>query len=275
MSFSGYDLTFVEINHIRADIDNFTKKSEPIPPESVMAELSRYFAEMEKIISDNEGIVDKYIGDAIMALWNAPSTDTNHATHACRAALACRAAEEKLNTSAGNSQLFPLRTRFGLHTDRVVVGNVGSQSRLQYTAIGAAVNLASRVESLNKRYGTNILVTQNIVDCVGDLFVLRPVDLVSPAGTSHPITVYELLGEADDNSDFPVDVGRRQELEKWSLCYKLYRSGDWAKALAAFNQHRELAPDNMLSAIYLERCARFLEHPPIEDWDGVEKYKSK
>jgi adenylate cyclase len=180
-----------ELTILFSDIEGFSRKTEGMPPEVLMTDLSRYFEAMEVAISRHRGTIDKYIGDAVMAIWNAPEEDPDHAGHACRAALACRAAGKSLDATS-QSKLFPVRTRFGLHCDRVVVGNVGSTGRFQYTALGGAVNLASRIEGLNKVYATDILVTQNVVDRTGGRFVFRSVDRVSPAGNSVPIEIYEI-----------------------------------------------------------------------------------
>lgn len=264
-----------ELSILFSDIEGFTSKTEMLPPEMVMRDLSRYFEAMETEIFGNRGTIDKYIGDAIMAIWNAPARDPDHAEHACRAALACRTAEKRLNENAVESEFFPIRTRFGLHADQVVVGNVGSARRLQYTAIGGAVNLASRVEALNKIYGTEILVTQSIVDRVADRFMFRPVDLVSPAGTTMPIMVHELIGESGSRAAAPIDEPIRREIEEWTAFYQLYQSRCWAEALTALRalQNSSSRPD--LVAIYRDRCNQFIDHPPPENWDGVRTYMKK
>ncbi len=264
-----------ELTILFSDLEGFTAKTESLDPETLMPALSRYFEAMEKKIAANHGTVDKYIGDAIMALWNAPLDDPDHAAHACRALLACQAAEAELNLDSDKSQLLPVRTRFGLHCGRVVVGNVGSLSRMQYTALGATVNLASRVEGLNKAYGTRALVTETVVEKVGDAFVFREVDLVSPAGTTKPIAIFEPIGETDARSAFPVGEDRRKELAAWRACYQLYRAQKWHDALAAFEAHRAGASTPALVETYLQRCRTFVDAPPGEAWDGVYQFSTK
>lgn len=262
-----------ELSILFSDIEGFSRKTESMAPEQLMSDLSRYFGEMEAAVSSNGGTIDKYIGDAVMAIWNAPAEDPDHALNACRAALACRAAEKALNRGVDDSSLFPVRTRFGLHCDRVVVGNVGSAGRLQYTALGGAVNLASRIEGLNKVYGTDILVTRNVVDRTHGRFVLRSVDRVSPAGITQPIDIFELVAEKD--AAHPVDSATMRELGDWEVCYRLYRSRDWAGALEAFEAHRAMSSRDRLVSIYVERCAGFLAGPPPADWDGVHAFEEK
>jgi adenylate cyclase len=245
-----------------------------------MSDLSRYFEEMDTAIFGNGGTIDKYIGDAVMAIWNAPVEDSDHVVHACRAALACRKAEAGLNERVGRSNLFPTRTRFGLHTDKVLVGNVGSARRLQYTAIGGAVNLASRIEALNKIYGTDILVTQNVVDRAGPDFVFRPVDTVSPAGTTHPIALFELVCEAPPREALPTSdsAGAENvagEIADWSAFYGLYRARDWPAALAALEALAPLSTRETLVNLYIDRCREFIRKPPPQNWDGVHTYDKK
>jgi adenylate cyclase len=258
-----------EVTLLFSDIEGFTRKSEALPPEVAMRDLSRYFEAMAQAVVSQGGTVDKYIGDAVMAIWNAPGEVADHAAAACRGALACHAAEAALNAH-GAGAIFPTRTRIGLHADRVVVGNVGSADRLQYTAIGGAVNLASRVEGLNKVYGTSILATQAVVDRASGGFVFREVDLVSPAGTSRPVSLYELLGVA---GDVPAPVLR--EVHAWTAALARFRARDWAGAAAAFAAIRGDGGHHRLATLYLDRCASFASSPPGEGWDGVTVLNSK
>ena len=143
---------------------------------------SRYFAAMSKVIMTHPGTVDKFIGDAIMAIWNAPADDPDHAANACTAALALQRANDRLNAEFEREGWPAYRTRFGLHTGEAVVGNIGSDDRMNYTALGATVNLAARLEGLNKNYGTSILVRSALKQRAAPDFVFRSVDRISPKG---------------------------------------------------------------------------------------------
>jgi adenylate cyclase len=252
-----------EVTLMFSDIEGFTRKTESLPPEVTMRDLSRYFSAMSAAVASTGGSVDKYIGDAVMAIWNAPGAVADHVAAACRGALACHAAEAALNAQ-GDGALFPVRTRIGLHCDRVVVGNVGSADRLQYTAIGGAVNLASRVEGLNKVYGTAILATGAVVERAGAGFVFREVDLVSPAGTTRPVALYELVGAAGQ-----VDAAVLRDVEAWAAALGRYRARDWAAAAAGFAALQGGPAGARLVALYLDRCARLAAAPPGEGWTGV------
>lgn len=258
-----------EVTLMFSDIEGFTRKSEALPPEVAMRDLSRYFEVMAAAVAATGGSVDKYIGDAVMAIWNAPGEVADHAAAACRGALACHAAEAALNAQWAGA-IFPTHTRIGLHTDRVVVGNVGSADRLQYTAIGGAVNLASRVEGLNKVYGTSILATQAVVDRVAGAFVFREVDLVSPAGTTRPVALHELIGEAGQ-----VDAAVLRDVEAWGAALAAFRRCDWAGAGVAFAALRGGVCGDRLVTLYLDRCAAFAAAPPGDGWNGVTVLNSK
>lgn len=264
-----------EVTLMFADLQGFTSQTERLEPAVLMPALSEYFEVMEKEISAHAGTVDKYIGDAIMALWNAPLVDADHPIHACQAALACLRAEKYLNSEQGTSPLRPLHTRIGLHTGTVVVGNVGSQSRLQYTALGAAVNFASRLESLNKIYGTRILVSEAVANRAKSEFLLREIDVVVPFGTSTPSRIYELVCEKEGTDGAIVSDAKKDEITSWMTCYSLYKSGAWRDALAAFEKHKEIETNRVLVNTFIDRCTSFVAQPPASDWDGVFRFEKK
>nr|WP_255456304.1 adenylate/guanylate cyclase domain-containing protein [Sedimentitalea sp. CY04] len=264
-----------EVTIMFSDLQGFTTRTENLEPEALMPALSEYFETMEKQVTAHSGIVDKYIGDAVMALWNAQKADDKHCENACQAVLACQRAEAEINASNLSSPLVPLHTRFGLHCGTVIVGNVGSLSRMQYTALGSSVNLASRVEGLGKVYGTRALVTEPVVLHTEGLFCVREVDIVSPAGTTKPIRIYELLGEEDDRGTYPASPEMKREVEDWNTCYALYRLESWTEALAAFEDHLGSSSSPMLVDTYIQRCRNFIAHPPDEEWDGVYCFKTK
>jgi adenylate cyclase len=191
------------------DITGFTKTTESWPPERVLDDLSGYFEALSAAILSTRGTIDKFIGDGIMAFWNAPSPDEQHASHACLAALACRAIGKQKRSGSAAESSAPFLTRFGLHTGTAVVGNVGSHERLQYTAIGSMVNLASRIESLNKQFGTEILISETVAMAVHGTFELRPLGKVVAVGTSQPTEIFELLGTAAPKIALAIGFGRR------------------------------------------------------------------
>jgi adenylate cyclase len=177
------------------DITGFTEITENADPEKVMVQTSRYLATLSEVVMANGGTVDKFVGDAVMAIWNAPSDDADHVAHACAAALACREANRRLNEEFEREGWPAYLTRFGIHTGEAVVGNIGSADRMNYTVLGATVNLAARLEPLNKDYGTEILVSEAVEQRVRDRFGFRFVDRVRPKGFDEPVEVFELVGE--------------------------------------------------------------------------------
>jgi adenylate cyclase len=181
-----------EITVLFTDIAGFTNITEKADPEQVMLQTSRYLAVLTEVIVAHGGTVDKFVGDAIMAIWNAPTEDADHVAQACAAVLACRDANRELNEAFAREGWPAYNTRFGLHTGEAVVGIIGSSDRMSYTALGATVNLAARLEPLNKEYGTDILVSEAVRERVADRFLFRAVDTIKPRGFGTAIRIFEL-----------------------------------------------------------------------------------
>jgi adenylate cyclase len=183
-----------EVTVMFTDIEGFTNIAERADPEQLMLHTSHYLAALSDAVMAHGGTVDKFVGDCVMAIWNAPADDPDHVAHACAAALACRAANRVVNEAFAREGWPAYRTRFGLHSGEAVVGNIGSADRMSYTVLGAVVNLAARLESLNKDYGTEILVSEAVADRVADRFAFRYVDTVRPKGFEAPSRIFELSG---------------------------------------------------------------------------------
>ena len=185
-----------DVTVLFTDIRDFTTISEQHSPEDVVDTLSAYFELLNTIAERNGGTVMQYLGDSIFVMWNAPVEDVDHAEHGCRCALAMKAAIDELNEENRGNGRPELFTRFGLHTGPAVVGSFGAISRQQYTAMGDTINVASRLEGLNKEYDTSILVSATIRDAVGDCFELRSLGLVQLKGRAEKIDLWELIGES-------------------------------------------------------------------------------
>ncbi|MEX0695129.1 MAG: adenylate/guanylate cyclase domain-containing protein [Rhodospirillales bacterium] len=268
-----------DITVMFTDAANFTRITENMSPEDVMRKLSSYMEKMTVRVMESGGVIDKFTGDGLMALWNAPENNTNHMADACRAALLCRSANEKLNAQWQSWGWEVMETRFGLHTGETVVGTMGSSYHMAYTAIGAVVNLASRLEGLNKFYGTQILVSADIAKHVDGEFLLRFVDYVAPKGTSRPLAIYELVGAlAGCTGSVPDIVASDAEIamvDAWAEACRAYSRRDWSQACSTFLAFTETYPEDKVAVVYLERCRRFQEDAPPPDWDGVDRHIEK
>jgi adenylate cyclase len=221
-----------EVTLFFSDIVDFTQITERADPARVMQYTSRYFAAMSHEIMTHAGTVDKFIGDAIMAMWNAPADDPDHAANACKAALAAQRANDRLNGEFEREGWPVYRTRCGLHTGEAVVGNIGSEDRMNYTALGATVNLAARLEGLNKNYGTVILVSSALQQRTASQFVFRSVDRISPKGFAEAFEIYELRCARGEDDAAHAELAR-----EWEAVYAALRNGPLAVAereLAAF-----------------------------------------
>jgi len=258
-----------------SDIKDFTQSAEAMSPEQLMESLSAYLHEMSTAIHSHRGIVDKFIGDAIMALWNAPLPDDDAMANACRAMLACHQADGRLAQAFVAKGLPPYVTRFGLHAGDVVVGNLGSQDRMQYSALGAEVNLASRLEALNKRYGTRMLVSETVAAELHDRFLFRLVDLVIPAGTTRPISVFELVGELAPGSAFAVDANDKERCREWEKAFNRYAAHKWDQALEGFKTFAAAYPDDGPAQVFIARCRDYVRQPPLADWDTAQRLDHK
>lgn len=252
-----------------SDLAGFTSLSEGLAPEKVVGLLNDYLSRMTDIILAEEGTVDKFEGDAIMAFWGAPLPQEDQALRACRAALRQQAALAELNRHFAELGLPPLSMRIGLHSGEAVVGNLGSQKRFDYTAIGDSVNLASRLEGLNKFYGTAILASETTAQECGDGVLFREVDRVAVKGRETPVAVFQPLGLAGDLD--PLEAARSQE---FAGALELYRQGKFMEAGARFEKILAQNPEDAPARVFLERCRRFQGSPPPE-WDGVFRPEGK
>ena len=242
------------------DLAGFTSISEGLSPEELVALLNAYLSEMTDIVLENGGTLDKYEGDAIIAFWNAPLDQPDHAVRACRAALWCQARLAALRPELIAKYGHELRMRVGLSSGPAVVGNLGSRSRFDYTAMGDTMNLASRLEGACKVYRTGVLVGEETEAAVREAMVFREVDLLRVVGKRKPVRVFELIGETGG-----VGEPELARLRRFNEALGTYRAGGWEPAARIF---RELS-DDPVAGIYAERCAAFLASPPPADWDGV------
>ena len=238
--------------------------SEQVDPESLVAVLSNYLEEMSDEILQAGGTVDKFIGDAIMAFWGAPRAHEEHARAACRAALANQFRLEELRNEWKGRNLPEFRARIGLHSGNAIVGNFGSPNRLDYTAIGDSVNLASRLEGLNRIYGTDILVSEATCKAAGSEFVTRRIDRVSVKGREGSTQIYELVGERANVSDQEL-----QWIGDYERLLELYFARNWAEAKKGFGSLSQARPEDAAEAMMLQRCESLITSPPQADWDGV------
>jgi adenylate cyclase len=253
-----------------SDLQDFTRLCEGLTPDAAVRFLNRYFSLMSEVIRTRQGIVDKYIGDSVMAFWGPPFTDAaDHATLCCLAALEQMARMEAfrawLPEMFGVAHGLPVvNVRMGIASGEVTVGNIGSETSRGYTVIGDTVNLASRLEQANKFYGTRILVNEMTRELAGDTLAFREIDSLRVAGKLETVRVYELLGLAAELSE-----SDRQRVEAYEAGLARYRAQDWGAAEAAFRECLAIEPKDQPSQVMLVRIAAFRKAPPEAGWDGV------
>jgi adenylate cyclase len=211
------------------------------------------------------------VGDELMAIFGAPLEQADHAQRACAAALAMRDRLHALGSDWAKVGRPLLMARTGVNSGRMLVGNLGSRYRFAYGALGDQVNLGSRLEGLNKMYGTEILLGENTADLLEGSFLLREVDLVRVKGRKQPVRIYELLG----NSEASLPKEKEQSLSYFAAGLEAYRQQIWQEALGHFQQSLTLLPEDGPSLIMAERCRIYQETPPPGEWDGVFEHVSK
>jgi adenylate cyclase len=245
-----------------SDLAGFTTLSESMNPDALVKLLSGYFDAMTRVISEHQGTIDKFIGDAIMAFWNAPDEVTHHAVRACEAALACqrKLAEMKKDDPA----LRGVSARIGISTGDALVGNIGSSDRMNYTVMGDTVNLAARLEGLGKTYGTPILVSEACRDAAKGSIVMRPVDVVAVKGKKQGVKVYEPLALVRENDEKAESVA--------ALCERAldaYLSRRFDEAARIFAEVLATIPGDPAATTLRDRALRYKREPPADGWSGA------
>lgn len=247
-----------------ADIEGFTQIAERFEPTELVEYLAEYFEEMTSILAANLGTIDKFMGDGILALFNAPRVVPDHAARACRAALLAQERLRELHPAWQARGRPAFRARIGLHVGEVVVGNIGTAERFEYTVIGDAVNLASRLEVLNKEYGTAILASQALREAAGPGFEWRTLDRVAVAGRSGSTLVSELLGTTDS---VPSAVLHERDLYEAAL--GAYFRRDFALAAAGFRTAAAARPGNRAAEMMARRADALAEYGVPHGWEGL------
>jgi adenylate cyclase len=257
-----------------SDIQNFSTFSEVLEPERMVALMNEYLTVMSKVILDNEGTLDKYIGDAIVAFYGAPAPVENQEKKACEAALLM---QEKLDDlrekwkAEGNwpDIIYSMRHRIGLNCGNMVTGNMGSDMRMNYTMMGDTVNLAARLESSAKQYGIYNFVGHGIYENAKDDYIFRFVDFTRVKGKNVPVKVYELVDRKATIEKKSMDL-----IKEFEKGMDLYFQQKWDAALQQFT-HTESMEDHYTSrnttpsAVFIHRCELFKENPPEKNWDGI------
>ncbi|MDR0300854.1 MAG: adenylate/guanylate cyclase domain-containing protein [Treponema sp.] len=262
-----------EMTVIFTDIRNFSAISEQLDPVHLVRLLNRYLTVMSNIIMEYLGTIDKYWGDAIIAFFGAPLFNAEHPALACRSALAIKAAEKELNKTLLNEGLIsvPIFTRIGINTGEMVIGNMGAEKKMDYTVMGNAVNLASRIEGVNKQYHTGgILISEYTRAKIGDEFLLRRLDRVRVVGIQKPLRLYELLSANSEVTDI-----EQKAVKIWESAIDLYERRKFSEALRLFSMLMKRFPEDNVAKLYTKRCITFVKTPPPHDWDEVNNLMMK
>ncbi len=244
------------------DLQGFTGISELFTPPEIVQFLNQYFEKVAQIVFENNGMLDKYTGDGIMAVFGAPLETDQHALMACEAALGFK----KLSalTINAKNQNIPLITRIGINSGNFVVGNIGSSSRMDYTAIGDTVNLSARLEGVNKIYGTQNIISESTYAFVKDHYLCRTLDYIRVKGRDKPLTIYSVIGRRDQ-----VDESTLLLLELHEQALSLYRQNDFKAAAEAFSRLSEHFPTDPVAKVFQKRCFQLQQDANLIDADGV------
>lgn len=224
---------------------------------------------MTDLVFKNKGTLDKYMGDAIMAFWGAPIHFDDHAVHACRCALQMIVKLRELQAEYRARGLPEIDIGIGLNSGEMSVGNMGSDTVRSYTVMGDAVNLGSRLEGINKQYGTRIIISEFTQNAIADKFVTREVDWVRVKGKAQPVRIFELIQEGSPEGPW------KELLPFYNQGFRLYHECRFAEAIEVFRQALQIEPDDAVSQLYIERCEGYQAEPPPSDWDGVFTMTSK
>ena len=260
-----------ELTVFFSDIASFTNFSEKLDAVELVHLLNEYLSAMTDIILKHDGMLDKYVGDAVMAIWGAPIPLENSALNACRAALQMQKKTQEISERWINEGKPNLIVRMGLNTDEMVVGNVGGAGRFDYTVIGDAVNLGSRLEGANKTYGTHILISERAYDLVKEQLLCRELDLLIVKGKSKPIRVFELIAERSEE----IDPNKLRLIDLYNTGLTLYRERRFSEAMHSFYDAMEIVHDDGPSQLYFSRAEKYMKNPPPADWSGVFEMKTK
>jgi adenylate cyclase len=259
-----------DITAFFSDVQGFTGISETLGPREIVELLNEFLTEMTNIILKHEGTVDKFEGDAIIAFFGAPNIQPDHAARALAASIEMQQRLVQLRTQWGAAGKPALKMRIGLCTGPAVVGNMGSQNRMDYTMMGDTVNIASRLEGLNKLYGVYTLVSESTVCAAGDGYLIREIDSVKVAGKKAPVTVYELIGRSGEAAE---DI--RGLIGHYARGLEAYRQRQWERAVDGFEAALGILPADGPSRTMLERCRRLKTSPPPDSWDGSYDVRTK
>jgi len=252
-----------EITVFFSDIRGFTTISEKLTPEKLVHVLNEYLTAMTDIVMRHQGVVDKYIGDAIMAFWGAPMEQPNHAQMGCQTSIDMIKKLKELQKKWAEEKFPEINIGIGLNTGPAVIGNMGSYERFDYTAMGDTINLGSRLEGLTKAYGVCIIASESTKKAVKNKFIFRKLDLVRVKGKNKPITIYELVCKKGEEHD--VD-----KIKAYEEGLKLYLDKKWDKAVKQFEK-----ADDFAAKEFIKRCKEFKKNLPPKDWDGVWVMKTK
>jgi adenylate cyclase len=255
-----------EITSFFSDVAGFTAISEALAPEELVNLLNEFLSELTDIILSSGGTLDKYEGDAIIAFWNAPLDQPDHALRACRTALSCQKRLAELQPRFLEKYGRAVSMRIGLNSGAAVVGNMGSTRRFDYTAMGDTINLAARLEGACKQYKVPILIGETTFRLVKDDIAAREVDIIRVVGKARPVAVYEIIAEKSG-----LTPEEKERLRLYEEAREAYIRRDWERAAVLFGK----IGSDALAAIYKERCDGLKTSPPAEDWDGVFHLKSK
>jgi adenylate cyclase len=251
-----------------SDLEGFTKLSEKMDAAFLTQLLNEYFTRMTTIILRQKGTLDKYMGDAIMCFWGAPLEVPDHAKRACESAIEISRELVQLNKEWKEKHGITVGFRIGINTGEMSVGNMGSEQVFSYTVMGDNVNLASRLEAINRTYGTTILMNESTAKGLEGGFLFRRLDRVQVKGKEEPVMIYELLGLRGDNEKMP------EWIESYERGLEAYQAGKWDEAEAAFTMALRLKEGDGPSSVFIDRCRSFKLKPPL-DWQGVWRMNAK
>ncbi|MEA5467302.1 GAF domain-containing protein [Spirulina sp. 06S082] len=255
-----------EVSVLFSDIRSYTSLTEKLQAEEVVQMLNEYFESMVDAVFDHKGILDKYIGDAMMAVFGTPNHLPDHAMQSVKAALDMRKRLAAFNAKRGGEGKQTIKIGIGINSDYVISGNIGSSKRMEFTAIGDGVNLSSRLEGASKQYGCDIVISENTYrQCEGRL-VVRELDCIRVKGKTQPVSVYELIAELGVDSLSPE---QEQIIALYNKGREVYLGGNFGLAHNYFATILELNRTDKAARLHMERCHHFIDNPPEEDWDGV------